>query len=203
MRNNKAIAFDLGNVIFPFSHLKIVENLSPGSPFPPDEIFRRIFESGLEKEFDLGHYSPEEFFFKVKTELELEFDMEKFKEAWNSIFTVDENVVNLMLNLKKYGYPVYVISNTNELHYKYLVEKHQIMETVDGSILSFKVGARKPDPIIFRRAVEIIGLPAEQVVFTDDKLEFVKAAEKEGMKGIKFEGALQLAGSLTRLGFRL
>jgi putative hydrolase of the HAD superfamily len=43
---------------------------------------------------------------------------------------------------------------------------------------------RKPDPAIFRHALDLIGLPAAECVFIDDIEHNVAAAEALGMVGL-------------------
>ncbi|MBV2362114.1 HAD family hydrolase [Streptomonospora nanhaiensis] len=57
-------------------------------------------------------------------------------------------------------------------------------ETFDAVVISGEVGMRKPEPGIFRRAVELTGVPAEECVFIDDIEHNVRAAVELGMTGI-------------------
>ena len=68
------------------------------------------------------------------------------------------------------------------------------------SLSSCYLGLRKPEPAIYRRALDILGRPAERVLFIDDRPENVAAAQEEGIKGIVFKGADKLKAELDRLG---
>ena len=68
------------------------------------------------------------------------------------------------------------------------------------SLSSCYLGLRKPEPAIYRRALDILGRPAERVLFIDDRAENVAAAVGAGMKGIVFKGADALKPELERLG---
>jgi putative hydrolase of the HAD superfamily len=46
-----------------------------------------------------------------------------------------------------------------------------LLELVDGVATSADVGAVKPDPAVFRRALELAGVPASQAVHVGDSLE--------------------------------
>jgi len=61
------------------------------------------------------------------------------------------------------------------------------------------IGIRKPDPAIYRRALGILGKPAERSLFIDDRLENVAAAAAVGMKAIRFTGADALRIDLQTL----
>jgi putative hydrolase of the HAD superfamily len=62
------------------------------------------------------------------------------------------------------------------------------------------VGLRKPGPAIYKRALDILGAPAERILFIDDREENVAGAQSAGMKGIQFVGADALRSELVTLG---
>jgi putative hydrolase of the HAD superfamily len=68
------------------------------------------------------------------------------------------------------------------------------------ALSSCYLGLRKPDPAIYRRALDILGRPAERVLFIDDRVENVAGAEAAGMKALHFEGYEPLRDALDILG---
>jgi putative hydrolase of the HAD superfamily len=82
----------------------------------------------------------------------------------------------------------------------YRFEKFGLRNYVDLALSSCYVGLRKPYPEIYRRAIDILGRPAQRVLFIDDRKENASAAEAAGMKTICFEGAGQLRRDLETLG---
>jgi putative hydrolase of the HAD superfamily len=82
--------------------------------------------------------------------------------------------------------------------YRFL--KFGLRNYIDVALSSCYVGLRKPEPIIYRRALDILGRPAERVLFIDDRKENAAAAATAGMKSIRFEGAGQLRRDLETLG---
>ena len=67
------------------------------------------------------------------------------------------------------------------------------------ALSSCYLGLRKPEPAIYRRALDILGRSAERVLFIDDREENVAGAITAGMKAIRFEGAEALRQGLKRL----
>ena len=82
----------------------------------------------------------------------------------------------------------------------YRFEKFGLRKHFKVSLSSCYLGLRKPEPAIYRRALDILGRPAERVLFIDDRAENVAAAQEEGIKGIVFTGADKLKPELERLG---
>jgi len=68
------------------------------------------------------------------------------------------------------------------------------------ALSSCYLGLRKPDAAIYLRALDILGGPAERILFIDDRAENVAGAVGVGMKGIQFQGADSLRSELESLG---
>ncbi|MGB0064429.1 MAG: HAD family phosphatase [Terracidiphilus sp.] len=62
------------------------------------------------------------------------------------------------------------------------------------------VGLRKPQPAIYRRALDILGCTPERVLFIDDRAENVEGGRAAGMKAIRFTGESELRAELKELG---
>lgn len=68
------------------------------------------------------------------------------------------------------------------------------------ALSSCYVGLRKPDPAIYRRALDILGAPPARVLFIDDRAENVAPAADAGMQTIRFEDEDSLRRQLKELG---
>ncbi len=61
-----------------------------------------------------------------------------------------------------------------------------VAERIDAAVFSDEVGARKPEPAIFRRALSELGVPAEEALFVGDKLrEDIGGAAAVGMSTVQ------------------
>jgi putative hydrolase of the HAD superfamily len=87
-----------------------------------------------------------------------------------------------------------VLNNEAREPNDYRLRQFRIRECIDVALSSCYVGLRKPQPAMYRRALDILGAPAERILFIDDRPENVAAASAAGMKSIQFEGA----GTLRR-----
>jgi putative hydrolase of the HAD superfamily len=79
-------------------------------------------------------------------------------------------------------------------------EKFGLRDIFDVALSSCYLGMRKPEAAIYKRALDILGRPAERVLFLDDRPENVAGALGAGMTGIVFKGAESLRGELVSLG---
>ena len=197
----EVILFDLGNVILPFNHFQIAEKLSPfvqrRELQDPQRIFSSLFdnEKGLINNFDVGKVSPEEFFQSVKESLDLSISFDEFTPIWNNIFLEDQEVSKIILSLKE-RVRLGLLSNTDPLHFNYILSKFPIMMAFDKWILSYEVGFQKPAIEIFHKAIEWASVEPQRILFIDDVKKHVEVAVSLGMQCIHFLSAQQLKENL-------
>jgi len=99
------------------------------------------------------------------------------------------------------GVPIFGLTNwSDELFHDYAPQRFDFLALFDDIVVSGTEGLAKPDPGIYRLAIERSGLPAERLVFVDDRAENVVAAEAVGMRGIHFTDAEALRATLVDLG---
>jgi putative hydrolase of the HAD superfamily len=85
---------------------------------------------------------------------------------------------------------------TNEYRFR----QFGLRECFRVALSSCYLGLRKPDQAIFRLALDILGRPAERILFIDDREENAAAASLAGMKAIRFKGEEALRRELDGLG---
>jgi putative hydrolase of the HAD superfamily len=91
------------------------------------------------------------------------------------------------------------LNNEARETHEFRMEKFGLRQYLKFTFTSCYMGLRKPDPNIYRRALGILGKPAERSLFIDDRLENVTAAAAVGMKAIRFTGADALRRDLQTL----
>ena len=58
----------------------------------------------------------------------------------------------------------------------------------DGELYSCALGAAKPSPLYFERALKAIGANATSTLFIDDRLENVEGARRAGLHSFLYDG---------------
>ncbi len=197
--NFDLIIFDLGNVIFLYDHTIISDKISRLEGIPKQEIHRVLFHAGFYEGFDKGKVSPEDFFRQVRDRLGLKMDFETFVPIWSDIFFENKPITSLIGKLQN-KYKIYVLSNTNQLHFNHLMRKFPIMNKIEKFILSFAVGSSKPHPAIYRAALDEANVNPSRVIFIDDYSEFTEGAKRLNIHGIQFKDETQLLNELVSLG---
>ena len=72
-------------------------------------------------------------------------------------------------------------------------------DTFDVIVISAEEGIAKPDPEIYRRTLERLGVAAEEAIFVDDWLPNVEGAMALGIHAIQFKSAQQMQDDICRL----
>ena len=93
----------------------------------------------------------------------------------------------LLLSLKSEGYRLFLLSNTNEIHWdraKTLIagENGDVDNIFDRIFLSCEMNLRKPDKEIFRRVLREAAVRPEDTLFVDDNASNVAAAQELGIR---------------------
>lgn len=196
----KAIVFDYGNVIARFDHLLFFKRMFPFSSMTVAEIqdeARR--EPNLIVSYETGLISSDEFAAQVVKRLKLSVPKQEFKESFTDIFERFPATVQLIQQLKS-SYRLGLLSNTNEWHFEAEIKTIDVFPLFDSVTLSFKLGAMKPSEILYRDALDKLGMQADECVYIDDIEEYVRAAQNIGFHAICYTSHEQLVSSLLSLG---
>lgn len=196
----RTVIFDLGNVILDFDHRLICERIAEYSQYSTDEMYRIGFNSCEFKLYDEGRIKSEDLFQWVMERFGVDIPYDSFRSIWSDIFSMNNSVGAVLSGLKKNGYHLILLSNTNELHFDYIRENFKVIEVFDDLILSYKVGYSKPHEEIFREALGRTDSPPEDCVYIDDIEEYCKAAGNLGINSITYRSTELLTGELKELG---
>jgi putative hydrolase of the HAD superfamily len=93
-----------------------------------------------------------------------------------------------------------LLSNTDAIHYGWVMEKYPIMRHFDHCVLSFELGLRKPEPAIYEEAIRQAECSPSETFFTDDLAENVAGARLAGIDAVQFQSLEQLHADLTSRG---
>ena len=136
---------------------------------------------GLVREL-LGHFGIE-----VSDE-ELGRFLEAEHAAWEPARLLGSTTHALLESLRNRGLRLGLVSNAFDpgwlLHRD--LEQMGIAERVDFTVFSSEVGKRKPHPEIFQRALDALGVAAEEAMFVGDRLyEDIRGANEVGMTSVQ------------------
>ena len=152
--------------------------------------------------FEIGSISLDEYLDTVVFHRSRDFTKDEFKEFMYAQSVELPKMLPWLKNWKREtDLPVFALSNESRELNDYRIDRFELHELFDGFFSSCYVGARKPDPRIFKRALEIVQVKPNECVYFDDRLMFVNVAKKLGMNSLqhqKFEVTKQILEGFTR-----
>lgn len=198
--SHRAIFFDLGNVLAPFDFTRAFSALEAASPLSIAEMTQRLKTVSHIHDYECGRLSDQAFVDAMRSTLQLDVTFEEFDTIWNSIFLPATLVPESLLMHLRERYTLLLLSNTNGLHFRFLEKHYPHVAHFHHLVLSHQVGAEKPDPVIYQRALETAGVAPQEAFFTDDLLANIDAARSLGIDAEQFVGVPALEEQLRLRG---
>jgi len=200
----KTLLLDVGQVLVALDYPAALRRVMQYTQLPGEEISKRLSGHPAVVLYESGKLPTREFYEITSRLLEMQVSLEDFKRGWGDMFALqspDGQCISAALFRElKQSYRVVALSNTNEMHWEYLESVFPLIHEFDDYVLSFRVGAMKPDPIIYRAALTCAACTPAEAFFIDDLPVNIEAAEQLGIKGVVYEGEARLRADLTRLG---
>lgn len=195
----KVVFFDIGNVLLRFNAADVLKDVALQVGRHPLKVAKYLWHSRIGEEIELGNVSGRELFRLFRSELGYRADYGAFKKLWCDHFKVHGDTVRLLRRIRR-THKVYLLSNTNALHYDFIKAHYAFARLVHGAVLSYKLGMRKPEARIYHAALKLARSRPEEAVFIDDLPENIEGARKVGMHGIVFKDVGDLRRKLGALG---
>jgi FMN phosphatase YigB (HAD superfamily) len=200
----KALIFDLGNVILAFDFKRTYRALSTVCPYKPEQMPDRLRATDLVTRYESGAVASDVFFGELATILELDgLSYERFQEIWFSIFDTEPLCPESFFEHLAKDYRLILLSNTNDLHFESIRARFPLLEHFHGLVLSYKVGAMKPEPKIYEEAIRLAGCKPEECFYTDDIQVYVDGGKKAGLDAVQFQSYEQIRAELIARGVKL
>ncbi|RIK73330.1 MAG: hypothetical protein DCC68_25120 [Planctomycetota bacterium] len=198
------VYFDFGNVLFHFDHHLAARQMAAVAGISEDRAWQIVFESDLETLYESGKITSDEFYERFCEQTKTRPDRAALLHAAGAIFELNVPIVPLVAQLQSAGHRTGVLSNTCECHWNYCTSGRYALlpGAFEQIILSYEVGAMKPDPAIYRAAIKAAGVAPKEIFFIDDRQENVDGAVAAGIDAVLFESVRQCAEELRRRGLR-
>jgi putative hydrolase of the HAD superfamily len=184
----KNIIFDLGGVILDIDENVVFQELGKLGINVTDLVHSKEFMEIMSK-FNTGIYTAPTFRKKVRTLLGLDkMTDQKFDSIWNAmLLDIPRERIEAIEQIKKH-YKIFLMSNTNEIHYDLYIRDLQLRFGYDEfdklfhkSYFSFAEHLEKPDPRFFELILDHEKLMPEETLFIDDTAANIKVAKSLGI----------------------
>ncbi len=195
--------FDLGNVLVLFTVERMCRQMAEVAGTGPERVHQLVFDSGLQRQFELGQIGEAEFYDRFCQGLGRCVDRQALVAAACDIFTLNVTVVPVLAGLCQAGYRLGILSNTCPAHWEHCRRRFRLLEEMFSvHALSYRLGAMKPDAAIFRAAAELAHTAPEDIFYTDDVAGHVAGARAVGFDAVPYTDTPSLAAELRRRGVR-
>jgi epoxide hydrolase-like predicted phosphatase len=180
----EALIFDIGNVVIPFDWVAAEGRLRIRSGSGKTSMREEI--RGLMNQFEVGEIPQKVFVPMAARAIGFQGDEQEFIAIFNSIFYPNPPMERSIQQLAA-RFPLYLLSNTSELHLAYLQRKFKVLQHFADGVYSFNAKCAKPDRKIFQIAAKQFGVTPESTVYIDDLEANVRSALELGFHAIRYE----------------
>lgn len=193
----KAIIFDLGGVLIDWNPAYLFDKM-----FEEEEkkqhFFQNICTSDWNEEQDAGRPIKEATELLVQQHPEWKEHIEAYYGRWTEMLGGPiDGTVEIFRQLKEQNkYRFYALTNWSAELFPIALERYQFLHWFDGRVVSGEEKMRKPFPQFYQLLLNRFGLKPSEVLFIDDNLRNIKAAEQIGIPSIHFTNPAQLQQQL-------
>jgi putative hydrolase of the HAD superfamily len=193
--------FDLGNTLIKLAYERVMENICRNATASRDQLVDLLERAGGYRDMERGAVTFVDFYHFVCDGTGYRGSLADFRKIWSDFFDGTMPGMEELLARGREKYRVAFLSNSNEVHAEIIPRRFSaLFQKDDRFILSHRFRVAKPDPEIFRRALEVLGALPHHVVFIDDLIENVLAARTVGMRAFQFVDGDQLTRELESEG---
>jgi putative hydrolase of the HAD superfamily len=154
--------------------------------------------------YEQGKISLDEFLNWVVFYKDRPFSREALKAFMLAQSQPHLEMIALVRALKtRHGLKVVVVTDDGREFIVHRIQQFGLAAFVDCFIVSCFVRCRKPDPDIYRMALDVAQVAPAHVVYIDDQSLFVEAAQSLSIRGIQHTGYESTRAALEGLGLAL
>ncbi|MFN5786141.1 MAG: HAD family hydrolase [Flavobacteriia bacterium] len=188
--NFDALIFDLGGVIINLDYKRTIHAFEQLGMEDFHTIYSQATQTNLFDDFETGKISAQRFINSLLPYLKPGTTPNKVVHAWNAmILDVPPEKLQLLESFRG-KYPVYLLSNTNELHIPVVRREWSKITSLamehffDRIFFSHEIHLRKPDRAVFEYVCEKEGLIPDRTLFIDDSIQHIQGASDFGLQTI-------------------
>lgn len=194
----EVILFDVGGVLLEVHGIAVILDWLEHR-ITPQEVWRMWFDSPSARAFESGRIGPEEFAAGMLAELRLEMPASAFLDSfvtWPA--RLYPGAIELIARIPS-RYRRAVLSNTNALHWPRVMEEFGLGSSFEQCFASHLIGKIKPDRDAFEHAIAALACEPQRILFLDDNLVNVEAAQSCGLRAVRVRGIEETRRALAEM----
>jgi FMN phosphatase YigB (HAD superfamily) len=174
------VVFDLGKVLVDFDYSIAAKRVAARSTRCIENLHDVLGGSPILVRFESGLLTKQEFFSEIQQLTGFTGSADEFASYFADIFFPMDSMIQLHAELRSKKIPTYIFSNTNELAVGHIRRSFPFFNHFDGYILSYEIGAMKPNAKIYESLEKLSGRKGPEIFYIDDRLENIQAAAARG-----------------------
>ncbi len=153
--------------------------------------------------YEEGKVTLEEYLGLVVFHQKRSFTRDQFRRFMLAQSKPFPEMIEFIAQLKvRHGLKIAAVSNEGRELNMYRIRKFKLQRLVDFFISSSFVHVRKPDPEMFRLALDIAQVPVREIIYIENTPMFVHVAEGLGIRSILHTDYKSTREKLSSLGLR-
>lgn len=201
MTINKALIFDLGNVVFHCSMDKALASWAICSGQELTIIKQKLdLNHPTHDQFERGEIEEDEFRKFISDKIDFPLSKEEFQEGWNSIYGEEVSGISALIDAYSVEFRIIGLTNSNKTHAEVWESKYSsILSKFESIFSSHEIHCRKPEQAAYQVCIDYLDLAPSNIIFLDDKIENIQGAVELGLAGILVESFDQMNKDLNQL----
>ena len=176
---------DIGRVLLDFDFESLPARLLPPDTVAPLERLAIMLDR--KDDFETGALDPESFIEWALEVLGSTASPDAFRHAWRHIFTPNLPMWQTVRELAAAGHRLILFSNTNAIHCPWAFEYYPQFSLFHAAVLSYEVGAVKPDPAIYQYAIDTYQLDPATTFYIDDLADNIATGRAHGFHCFQYD----------------
>lgn len=182
------IIFDFGGVIYDIDFQRSIAEFQKLGLDNFDQLYSRAIQDKLFENLETDDCSPQEFLTELHSYFDTKVSETQIEAAWNALLIGYRHERLQMLKELSKCYNIYLLSNTNRIHYEIFIKEFEEMtgfksfnELFKKAYLSFNIKCRKPDLEAYLHVLKDARIDAHETLFIDDSFQNIQPAIDVGL----------------------
>jgi len=182
----RIILLDVGDVLVSVNFMRFCRAVAIDRVAGAEEVYRKYCTGKLKEKFETGWIAPHEYLAIIAGDpLSKVMPLYELKLRWQDIFEPLEGAVEAVRLLKEKHF-LWIMSDTDPLHFTFLINNYPLLRSVDRYYLSFEHGKMKRSVDAFGYLLESSGVSSDDFILIDDKAINCASASEAGIRSIQF-----------------
>ena len=197
MKKIDNIIFDLGNVILDIDYQSTIKAFEKIGIENASILYSKSSQTKIFDQLETGKITKEDFILEIRKIIP-KASKSEIINAWNAIIKdLPNSRIDILKNLRKNKFSIFLLSNTNSIHIDYIVRKigrgkyDEFYDLFDKIYYSHQVKLRKPDPNIFKLVINENNLKIKNTLFIDDSIQHIDSAKKLGLQTYHLNNSIE------------